>query len=108
MAEMNIAVCNRQNGCKIEYGEFGPEADRMVAQYAEYQTAFMGNEADVKDTCSQTCGVLAVKLSDLEIDGKIVTGVRVSGVTRNGKVLNDAPGVGYQDENGHFKTQLIK
>ena len=107
MAEMDITICNREGGCKSQFGEFGPEADIQVQAYADYQVGYMQNDCEVRPTCSQICSVLDVKLDSVDVPGRVVSGIRVSGKARNGTVFKEAPGVAFVDEDGIFKTKLV-
>lgn len=107
MAGMKNTVCNREGGCKTQFGQFADASDEMIAKYVQYQKQYMGNECEVKKTCSQICGVLQVELDNIDIPGEIITGVQVSGITRDGTRINKAPGVAYTDKDNNVRTQLV-
>jgi hypothetical protein len=107
MANMNLIVCDKEEGCKKQYGVLGDLATDKVAEFVNYQREYMENDCEVRGICSQICSVLEVKLDSVDIPGEIITGVKVSGTTHSGVKLNEAVGVAYIDTDGLFKTKIV-
>lgn len=105
---MDITVCDREGGCQTQFGQFPDSSGEMIVGYVERQEGYMGNNCTVEKRCTQICGTLGVVLDEVEVPGEVITGVRVSGMTRDGTMIDGLPGVAYVDENKIMRTQIIK
>lgn len=105
MAGIHLIVCDREKGCKVQFGS-GDDFD--IDGYVKKQ-AYMENETEVRKKCSQVCSILEVVIDtiDIAVDDTIITGVRVSGTTRDGTELDEAPGVVIKKPDGDYVTRRI-
>jgi hypothetical protein len=106
MAGMKLIVCNREGGCKSQFGN-GEQAD--IDRFVDKQE-YMQNECELKITCSQICSVIEVEIDEIKLDigeSEIVTGVKVSGTTLNGSNLIEVNAVALKNSDGTYSTKLI-